>query len=149
MAQIADQHRDAEELANIIIALQRCFLTNLSKELSAGNVSVSQYSLLGHLDQNGTANMSEIAQKMGHTTAAATGLVDRLENLGYITRSHGAEDRRKVIVEITDKGKMLVHRVRTDMVGNVEKVMDFLSPDEQTSWLQIYRKIFQYCQTHE
>ena len=35
--------------------------------------------------------MSAIAQKMGHTTAAASGLVARLENLGYVTRaSRGA-----------------------------------------------------------
>jgi len=39
--------------------------------------------------------MSGIALKMGHTTAAATGLVDRLEKLGYVQRSHALDDRRK------------------------------------------------------
>lgn len=144
-----DQHRDAEELANIIIVLQRCFLLNLSKELANGNVSFPQYFLLGHLDQNGTATMTEIAQKMGHTTAAATGLVDRLENLAYITRCHAKEDRRKVIVKITDKGQSLVHRIREDMVKNVQKVMGHLTPDEQSSWLHIYQKIFKYCQNQD
>ncbi|MEO7933156.1 MAG: MarR family transcriptional regulator [Chthoniobacterales bacterium] len=144
-----EQHRDAEELANIIIVLQRCFLMNLSKELSNGNVSFAQYFLLGHLDQSGVATMSEIALKMGHTTAAATGLVDRLENLGYITRCHCTDDRRKVIVKITEKGQSLVHRIREDMVRNVQKVMEHLTPDEQSSWLHIYQKIFQYCQSQD
>ena len=144
-----DQHRDAEELANIIIVLQRCFLLNLSKELANGNVSFPQYFLLGHLDQKGGSSMTEIARKMGHTTAAATGLVDRLENLDYITRCHATEDRRKVIVKITKKGQLLVHRIREDMVKNVQKVMEYLSPDEQSSWLHIYQKIFQYCQSQD
>jgi DNA-binding MarR family transcriptional regulator len=144
-----DTHRDAEELANIIIVLHRCFLLNLSKELANGNVSIAQYFLLGHLDQKGSASMTEIAQKMGHTTAAATGLVDRLENLGYITRNHATADRRKVIVEITAKGLALVHRIREDMIKNVRKVMTHLTPDEQSSWLHIYQKIFQYCQSQD
>lgn len=145
----ADQHQKAEELADIIMVLQRCFLLNLSKELSNGNVSFPQYFLLGHLDQKGAATMTEIAQKMGHTTAAATGLVDRLENLDYITRSHALEDRRKVVVEITEKAQSLVHRIREDMVKNVQKVMNHLTPDEQTAWLHIYQKIFQYCQSQD
>ena len=49
--------------------------------------------------------MSAIAQKMGHTTAAASGLVARLENLGYVMRSHASDDRRKVMVCITPRGR--------------------------------------------
>ena len=93
--------------------------------------------------------MTEIAAKMGHTTAAATGLVDRLENFGYVTRSHARDDRRKVIVEITEKGQSLVCGIREDMVKNVQKVMGHLTEEEQSSWLHIYRKIFSYCQNQD
>ena len=46
-----------------------------------------QFFLLAFLDQKEVLTMSAIAQKMGHTTAAASGLVARLENLGYVVRS--------------------------------------------------------------
>lgn len=90
--------------------------------------------------------MSAIAQKMGHTTAAASGLVARLQNLGYVTRASAPEDRRKVMVCITEKGSALVRRIREEMVGNLMKVMDHLSTDEQKAWLKIYSKIYNYCQ---
>ena len=90
--------------------------------------------------------MSEIAQRMGHSTAAATGLIDRLENLGHVRRAHGKDDRRKVLVQITASGSALVTEVRDDMVSNVLKIMNVLDSDEQQSWLQIYEKIFSYCQ---
>ena len=90
--------------------------------------------------------MSGIAQKMGHTTAAASGLVARLENLGYVVRSSAREDRRKVMVCITPKGSALVRRIREDMMGNLTKVMQHLSPEEQEAWLHIYTKIYNYCQ---
>ena len=103
--------------------------------------------LFRSLDQKEVLTMSAIAQKMGHTTAAASGLVARLENLGYVMRSHASDDRRKVMVCITPRGSSLVLRIREEMVGNVMKVMAHLSPSEQKAWLQIYSKIYDYCQS--
>ncbi len=90
--------------------------------------------------------MSAIAQKMEHTTAAASGLVARLQKTGYVTRAGAPDDRRKVMVCITEKGSALVRRIREEMIGNVIKVMGHLTPDEQKAWLQIYTKIHAYCQ---
>jgi DNA-binding MarR family transcriptional regulator len=140
-----EMREDAEQLADILTTLQRKFLANLSKELSRGNVSFPQYFLLGYLCQSKFLTMSEIAQKMGHTTAAATGLVDRLENLALVERSHAVEDRRKIMVKITKNGSALVSHIRQDMVNNLLKTMTCLEPDEQRNWLKIYSKIANYC----
>lgn len=145
-----DQFRaDAERLSHIILEMQRCFVLHLCKELAPGNVSFPQFFLLAALDHKEVLTMSAIAQKMGHTTAAASGLVARLENLGYVVRSSAREDRRKVMVCITEKGSALVRRIREEMVGNVMKVMTHLTRGEQKAWLQIYSKIYDYCQTKD
>ena len=120
---------DAERLSHIILEMQRCFLLHLSKELAPGNVSFPQYFLLAYLDRKEVLSMSEIAKKMGHTTAAASGLVARLENLRYVMRSAARDDRRKVMVCITPKGSALVRRIREEMVGNVMKILNHLTPD--------------------
>jgi len=143
-----DQVRaDAERLSHFVLEMQRCFLLRLCKELAPGNVSFVQFFLLAFLDQKEVLTMSAIAQKMGHTTAAASGLVARLENLGYVVRSVARDDRRKVMVCITPKGSALVRRIREEMVGNLMKILDHLTPDEQKAWLQIYSKIYDYCQS--
>ena len=138
---------DAEHLSHMILELQRCFVLHLCKELAPGNVSFPQFFLLAFLDQKEVSTMSAIAQKMGHTTAAASGLVARLENLGFIVRSSVREDRRKVMVCITAKGSALVRRIREEMVGNIMKIMGHLTSAEQKAWLQIYEKIYDYCQS--
>ena len=143
-----DQIRaDAERLSHIILEMQRCFLLHLCKELAPGNVSFPQFFLLAYLDRKEVLSMSEIAKKMGHTTAAASGLVARLENLRYVMRSPARDDRRKVMVCITVKGSALVRRIHEEMVGNVMKILNHLTPDEQKAWLHIYSKIFDYCQS--
>ncbi|MDQ6765784.1 MAG: MarR family transcriptional regulator [Verrucomicrobiota bacterium] len=138
---------DAEQLSHIILELQRCFVLRLCKQLAPGNVSFPQFFLLAALDHNEVLTMSAIAQKMGHTTAAASGLVARLENLGYVVRAGAPDDRRKVMVCITAKGSALVRKIREEMVGNLMTMMAQLSPGEQKSWLQIYTKIYNYCRT--
>jgi DNA-binding MarR family transcriptional regulator len=144
----AEQIRaDAERLSHLILEMQRCFVLHLCKELAPGNVSFPQFFLLAYLDQKEVLTMSAIAQKMGHTTAAASGLVARLENLGYVVRSIARDDRRKVMVCITPKGSALVRRIREEMVGNIVKILNYLTPDEQKAWLHVYGKIYDYCQS--
>jgi len=140
---------DAERLSNIVLEMQRCFVLHLCKELAPGNVSFPQFFLLAYLDQKEVLTMTAIAQKMGHTTAAASGLVARLENLGMVMRSMARDDRRKVMVCITPKGSELVRRIRQEMVGNLMKIMEYLSPDEQKAWLHIYGKIYDHCQSKD
>jgi DNA-binding MarR family transcriptional regulator len=142
-----DIRADADRLSHIIMEMQRCFVLHLCKELAPGGVSFPQFFLLTYLDHKEVLTMSAIAQKMGHTTAAASGLVARLENLGYVVRSSVREDRRKVMVCITPKGSALVRRIREEMVGNLMKIMEHLSPDEQKAWLHIYTKIYNICQS--
>ena len=137
---------EAEELADIVMQMQRRFLLKLSEELGRGSVSFPQYFLLGYLDKQEVITMSGIASKMGHTTAAATGLVDRLEKLGYIQRSHAVDDRRKVMVRITKKGSGLVAGIRKDIVEKIMTLLrEHLTEEEGRTWLQIYRKIDNYC----
>jgi DNA-binding MarR family transcriptional regulator len=143
-----DQIRaDAERLSHIILEMQRCFVLHLCKQLAPGNVSFPQFFLLAYLDRKEVLSMSEIAKKMGHTTAAASGLVARLENLRYVIRSAARDDRRKVMVCITPKGSALVRQIREEMLGNIMKILNYLTPDERKAWLQIYGKIYDYCQS--
>ena len=132
-------------LASIIMVMQRRFMANLMGELARGSISFPQFFLLGHLCSQGPTGMSRIAELMGHSTPAATGLVQRLEKLGYVRRSHEQEDRRKVTVTVTPKGTHLVEGVRQEMIANLEKVMERLTPVEQRAWLDIYKKIHDYC----
>lgn len=138
---------DTGELADILLYLQRCFLTNLSRELAAGDVSFPQFFLLGALHGGEALTMSLIAERMRHTTAAATGMVDRLETLGYVQRAHATDDRRKVLVRITARGIALVTRIKADMIHNLNTTMTHLTAAEQKAWLQVYRKVHRVVQS--
>ena len=133
--------RDASKLADFVMFTQRSFLLNLSKELNKGSVSFAQFFLLGYLAKEDYLTMTSIAGKMGHSTAAATGLVDRLEKLGYVQRLHASDDRRKVMVQITRKGIDLVERMREDIVAGLVDLMSNLDQGEKHSFMDTYGKL--------
>jgi len=140
--------KDAGKLADFIMFTQRSFLLNLSKELNKGSVSYAQFFLLGYLANENFLTMTDISKKMGHSTAAATGLVDRLEKLGYVQRLHASEDRRKVMVQITRKGIDLVERIREDIVSSLEALMVDLDENEQDALLKTYGKISTFVRSN-
>ena len=133
--------KEASKLADFIMFTQRSFLLNLSKELNKGNVSFAQFFLLGYLASEDYLTMTSIANKMGHSTAAATGLVDRLEKLGYVQRLHAADDRRKVMVQITRKGIDLVEKMRGDIQNNLVELMADLDSDEKSNLLENFARL--------
>ncbi len=140
--------KDAGKLADFIMFTQRNFLLNLSKELNKGSVSYAQFFLLGYLANENFLTMTDISKKMGHSTAAATGLVDRLEKLGYVQRLHASEDRRKVMVQITRKGIDLVGHIREDITTSLVTLMVDLDQNEQDALLKTYGKISTYVRSN-
>jgi len=132
-----NQEQEAAQLADFIMFAQRSFMLDLSKELNKGDISYAQFFLLGYLANEDSLTMSDIARKMGHSTAAATGLVDRLEKLGYVQRRHAADDRRKVLVKITGKGEQLVTHLR----GGIEAGVSRLLSDRGTSASEVIQGI--------
>lgn len=121
---------DAERLADFVLFTQRSCILNLASELNKGNVSFPQFFLLTYLSSEEYLTMSDIAKKMGHSTAAATGLVDRLEKLNYVERVHAAEDRRKIMVRITSHGMELVSKMRGEIASNLSDVMSEMDEEE-------------------
>jgi DNA-binding MarR family transcriptional regulator len=121
---------DADRLADFVLFTQRSCILNLSNELNKGNVSFPQFFLLTYLSSEEYLTMSDIAKKMGHSTAAATGLVDRLENLSYVERVHAAEDRRKIMVRITSKGVELVSKMRSEISNDLAGILADMDEDQ-------------------
>ncbi|MCA1814114.1 MAG: MarR family transcriptional regulator [Halobacteriales archaeon] len=70
-------------------------------------LTVPQGISLQCVNERGACSAGTLADMLGVTPATMTGILDRLEELGYARRVRVAEDRRSVQVELTPKGKAL------------------------------------------
>ena len=59
------------------------------------------------IQQTGRISAGELADRAGLTSGSVTAVIDRLEAKGYVRRAADPEDRRRVLVELTD---LMEHR---------------------------------------
>lgn len=118
------KHQDeAGKLADFVLFSQRSCILRLSAQLNRDKVSYPQFFLLAYLAEEECLSMSSIAQMMGHSTAAATGMVDKLQELGHLKRFTATADRRKIMVRITEQGRALVERMRGNIARDLADMM--------------------------
>lgn len=60
---------------------------------------------------NETVLPTHISRHLGYSTSAATETTDKLVKLGFITREVIPEDRRKLLLKITEKGTAALDRI--------------------------------------
>ena len=128
---------EARSLTDFIMYSQRNFILRLSPELNQGKVSYPQFFLLAYLEEEECLSMTSIARMMGHSTAAATGMVDKLEELGHLKRFTAASDRRKTMVRITEGGRKLLERMR----GNIARDISAMMAEEDHAMVRKARRL--------
>jgi DNA-binding MarR family transcriptional regulator len=68
------------------------------------DVTMSQAKVMHMLAVAGRTGMSSLAVALGVTLPTMSGLVDRLVEHGLVTRTEGQDDRRHVLVGLTQRG---------------------------------------------
>jgi DNA-binding MarR family transcriptional regulator len=80
------------------------------KEVTGPDVTFSQLKLLKMVAATGGYSVSNLAQFMGVSTAAASRAVDRLVKRGLLNRTEAADDRRAVQLSLTQEGLDLLEQ---------------------------------------
>ncbi|MCX8062994.1 MAG: MarR family winged helix-turn-helix transcriptional regulator [Anaerolineales bacterium] len=71
-------------------------------------LSVPQMMILYHVQRMGGCTVSEIAEEFGISNAAASQLIDRLVQQGYLTRKEHPLDRRSKETSLTEAGQKII-----------------------------------------
>ena len=111
--------------------LLTAFETILSKH------GLSQGRFLTLIVMNRTPNKaispSVLAEKVGVKRATMTGLLDGLERKGLVERIAHPEDRRKLGIRLTNKGRQLLDEMLPGYYDHIGKLMANLSEKERQS----------------
>ena len=87
-------------------------IINLQKSFSESGIEVTpiQVMLLFFLQKNDGSSLTQISQGLMLENPTVTGLIDRLEKLGYVKRSDHPNDRRIYLVYLTEKGSKVAKK---------------------------------------
>lgn len=98
--------------------------------LRPAGVTDSQFNvlmLLKHQTAGGAINQTQLGRMLLVNRSNVTGLIDRMEEAGWVRRNADGDDRRVKMIALTDEGKKLVDRAEKIYFQIVETAMSDLS----------------------
>jgi DNA-binding MarR family transcriptional regulator len=101
------------------------------------------------LQDNGAgATPGQLGGRLGLTTGSVTAMVDRLERLGYVTRSPDPADRRKVVVRATETIQTRAWEIYGPLAAEGEDLLSRYSVDELDLIADFLRRSRELQQQH-
>ena len=86
-------------------------------------------------------SVSMIARTLGVTVGTLTVNMNNLEKKGYLSRTRSKEDRRVVLVELTEKGRKAFFHHRDFHKGMIKAAVSGLNEDETISLITCLQKL--------
>ncbi len=126
------------------ITLVRCaesVTRRLSPFLAKHGLTETQFGVLEAIYHVGPLNQSQLAAKTLKSSGNMTLVVDNLEKCGLARRERSTEDRRVVLVHLTDQGQRLIAGMMPQHVTNVVAEFDALTEEEQAEMRRLCRKL--------
>jgi DNA-binding MarR family transcriptional regulator len=139
----------SDRVSEIMPVIMREFLKHQSGEFYRTKITMPQFVVLEALHRHGELNMTDMANFMNVTTAAMTGIVERLVRDGYVTRKHDPGDRRIIKICTTVKGLAIVKKVLEDRKKMTMKIFGMISQEERDSYLEILEHIRSHLMEQE
>ena len=105
-------------------------------------INASDLNCLNILSFSGSLTAGELAKATGLTTASITGVIDRLEDAGFVHRERDAADRRRVVVHLdTDRALATIAPVFGPMLGAWRRMTDQYTDDELRLIVAFYGQV--------
>ena len=129
------------EFADQVTEMMPMIMRELYKHESSGlekiKITLPQLVVLNILAREGELSMTDLAGYINVSTAAMTGIVDRLVRDGYVSRGGVDGDRRIIKVSSTPKGSKAAKSALEHQRKMVEKLFSVLSEEEREEYLRI------------
>jgi DNA-binding MarR family transcriptional regulator len=109
--------------------------------LEDSGLTLAQYHLLERLRSGEAATVSELAVAAGVAVPSATRMLDGLVRSGVVERRSADNDRRAVLVTLTDRGRGAVETAAERVEAARAKVRDSLTPAEQVQAAALLRRL--------
>lgn len=105
------------------------------------NVGISSILVLAELRTKGMQKQSTLSNELGYTPGAMTNIANKLIKEGYAERKYNEDDRRMVLLAITEKGLSILKEAQQTGQELRQELFEVLSKEEIAQFLAIHEKL--------
>jgi DNA-binding MarR family transcriptional regulator len=125
--------KPSQECANRVmdaIPLVMRFIRADMRENSAACLSIPQLRALAFLKRNPGASLSDLAEHLGVTCATASTTTERLVQRDFIQRTDHPQERRRVVLNLTDEGKQHLEQTQSQTRTHIADLLEGLTAEQ-------------------
>jgi len=122
------QARRPTQLLRDILDTSEEFEQHVGRTLS---VNATDLDAMEHLIQSGPLAPTELSRRLNISTAAVTGVIDRLIGVGHVTREQHPTDRRSVVVVPNPRSVETAMATLMPMIMGIDSVLDEFNDEEK------------------
>lgn len=113
----------------------------LNKHLAEVDLTVSQFGTLEALYHLGPLNQRAIAEKLLKSGGNITMVIDNLEKSGYVMRKKDPQDRRAVLIHLTEKGDEFINEFFPKHLDKIKQEFSILTDSEKKDLAAMCKKL--------
>lgn len=116
----------------------------------AGKFVRGEAATLGYLaNVSDEVTPGDLAHEFAISTARVASLLNGLERKGFIAREQSSEDRRKVIVSITDEGRDVLREKHDQGIHRLATMLEALGEHDARELVRISARVRDICKDDE
>jgi MarR family transcriptional regulator for hemolysin len=122
--------KSADELLEVIPMVMKEIRSQMRSQASS-ELTVPQFRTLAFVNRNEGSPLCKVADHMGLTSPSASKLVDGLIKRGMMTREDQPDDRRRVRLVVTSRGRAILQASTRGTLAYLAKKMSSVSADDR------------------
>lgn len=112
-----------QELQRWSDGIMKIYFSSLASFIRANNLNFPRMMILFRLAHKEPCSVSDIGKHMDISSPAASQLLDKLVEAGYISRTENPEDRRIRNIEITERGHAVVKEIESKLNDSIRDIV--------------------------
>ena len=141
-------HKEDEELTKetrnidkLIRDIHKHLVQYTKRHLKQNGLTIPRFSVLWHIKKSQPVNMSFLHKKMYMANSTLTIIVDKLVKKELVKRYRNPDDRRVVLLELTESGNQLLCKMLNIRQSFLEKAIVKLDSDQQNVLIELLSTI--------
>ena len=118
-----------------LIQAREALMTQFRPILNNAGITDQQWRIIRLLAENGTLDFQDLANQACILRPSLTGILTRVEKVGYVVRLKPSNDQRRVYLKLTGEGEKL-HRTTCDQVDARYDVIESVLSKDKLKQLQ-------------
>jgi len=143
------------EAGRLIVLFNQLLREGLVAQLFDGqqyagvSLTEAQFRMLQCVYQHEQATVSQVAEALRISRAAATKGLQRLEEKGLVRRGECAQDRRLLELRLTPRGQEVIRAVRAGFQERLEAILKGLNPEKREALVQALSAFLRAALSHQ